>query len=238
MDADAINAGITEGDLWEPPAAVATAGRFNEANEPLLYTCIGLPIQTLTEARVLNPNASFILIGYELVESLNAKRVGVTQDTTLTARQQKIEHKISEFLAQVVSIPAESMGSTTYEHTQRLLRDFYRLEEGWESGWIYWSTLADPDAEDLNLEPLNLAIEPTDAHSKLTVRYVLAGTQQEYKDGQHHIALHAYASGQCDGDGRLSFKSFPHEQLSSLQDYFDHLDAEFEDSPIGAQAIV
>jgi hypothetical protein len=238
MDAEAINSGITEADLWEPPASVASAGRFNEANEPLLYTCIGLPIQTLTEARVLDPNASFILIGYQIVEPLRAKRVGVTQDTTLTARQQRIERKISEFLAQVVSIPAESMGSSTYRHTQRLLRDFYRLEEGWESGWTYWSTLADPDAVDLTLEPLNLAIEPADAHSKLEVRYVVTGTQQEYKDGLHHIALHGYATGETNAEGLVEFKRFPHEEFSSLQDYFDYLDVDWEDPSVVAQPLV
>lgn len=216
---------ITVGDLWEPPAHVASPGRMNTAGEPLLYSCINLPIDTLSEARILEPDSHFILIGYEVTQPLRVKRIGTTHDPTLTRRQQKIETKISEFLAQVVSIPADSVGASTYEHTQKILRQFYVLEPGWESGWIYWSTLATAENRPWSVvDPLNVALEPSAAHDKLQVRHVVFGTQHGYDDHKHHLALHSFADTKINQGGYLEFNDFPHTEFSSVQDYFDFLD--------------
>lgn len=208
----------------EPPAHAAAAGRFNKVQAPLLYSCIGLPVDTLTEARVVEPGSHFILIGYEVIDPLRVKRVGISHDPSLTMRQQRIETKISEFLAQIVSVPAHLIGAATYERTQHVLREFYMLEDQWESGWIYRSTLADPETWHGSLEPLNLALEPQDAHAKLQVRHVLSGTQFGYQDAKHHIGLHAFSDAESAQDGYLEFEAFPHSKFSNLQEYFDFLD--------------
>lgn len=195
---------------------------MNKAHEPLLYACVGLPIDTLTEARIIEPDTPFILIGYEVVEPLILRRVGEVHDPSLTARQRRIETKLSEFLAEVVSIPAEHLEARTYEHTQTVLQHYYTLEPNWESGWVYRSTLIHPSNPDVP-PPLNVALEAAEAHSKLRVRSVVIGTQNGADGGAYLLGLHAHSDGVANEDGLLTFSAFPHEQLDGVDAYMDFL---------------
>ncbi|MFC0581538.1 hypothetical protein [Micrococcoides hystricis] len=119
------NSKITDSDLWEPPKAFVSHGRFNLKNDPLLYTCIGLPIDTLTEARIHDPDTRFMLIAYEISEPIRLRGIGRAIDPTLTARQQRIEKELSEFMAETMSIPAESDEAVVYALTQKILEHYW-----------------------------------------------------------------------------------------------------------------
>lgn len=109
-------------DLWQPPAASASSGRMNRAGDAVLYGCRGYPPGALAEARIAEPGASFLLIRYEVVAPMVTRRVGSTNaDPALTPRQQRIEHELSTFGAQVMSAVGGSRSETLYEMTQALL---------------------------------------------------------------------------------------------------------------------
>lgn len=213
---------ISESDLWEPPKSVVSPGRFNLSGQPLLYACKALPIDTLSEARVTGSDTPFILVGYETVEPLYLRRVGVTSDPSITPRQQRIEIALSEFLAQVVSIPEEDLGPLTYGFTQRILEYYYELEPNWESGWMYRSTRIKP-APQIEMDPLNVALEPSAARSKLRVMNVILGTYHGHDENGHHVQLAAYSNGLRSKRDFLEFEAFPHDRIDSLQGYFDFL---------------
>lgn len=136
MSAELLREGrVRVGDLWEPPAAHAAAGRFNHAGEPVLYACLETPLEALKEARIAEPGSGFILIGYEVLEPIPLRRVGVANpDEGLEPLHQALEERMSQFLAEVLSYPAAEYGTEVYAHTRRLLRKFYPLEPGWECG--------------------------------------------------------------------------------------------------------
>lgn len=215
---------ISESDLWEPSKSVVSPGRFNVSGQPLLYACRGLPIDTLSEARITDIGTPFILVGYETVEPLYLRRVGVTSDASLTPRQQRIERELSEFLAQVVSIPEEALGPLTYGFTQKILEHYYALEPNWEFGWMYRSTVIKP-APQAKIDPLNVALEPSVAHAKLRVMNVLFGVYHGHDAEGHQVQLDAYSNGLSNMKGFLEFEVFPHDQIDSLQGYFDFLDS-------------
>lgn len=221
MGEDELRQGnIRKGDLWEPPHQFAGRGRLNQQGEPLLYTCVGDPFGTLTEARIEVAGAGFMLIAYEARESVVVRRVGVANaDEELNSEHQAIEEKVSRFLAEVLSTPVEDAGRDTYGFTQKLLRELYGLEPGWESGWIYASTLKGPDL-------LNVALEPEDAHAKLKLWRVLGGRISELPDGQTGCELAGFSDGKprLRLRGRIGFFDFPHEELGSLQAYFDYIE--------------
>lgn len=214
---------ISESDLWEPPKSKVSSGRFNLSGEPLLYACKALPIDTLSEARITDIHTPFILVGYETAEPLYLRRVGVTSDPSLTPRQQRIEIELSEFLAQIVSIPEDALGALTYGFTQRILEYYYELEPNWESGWMYLSTLIQI-APPIEVEPLNVALEPSAAHAKLRIITVILGTYHGHNENGHHVQLEAYSKGPTSKSDFLEFEVFPHHRIDSLQGYFDFLD--------------
>ena len=216
MSREALRIGdITPSDLWEAPRQLIGQGRLNAANEPVLYTCLGRPLETLLEARVTQPGDTFLLVGYKVWKPIIVRRIGVTNpDSSLPKEHQRIEEKVSRFVAESLSIPALDDDPRIYAFTRQLLRTIYRLEPGREVGWIYASTLAGPDV-------LNVAIEPQSAHAKLEVVSVMGGQIEELPDGEMGHSLHGYSDGRAARDGRIRFRDFPHDQFSSLQDYFD-----------------
>ncbi len=198
MTAEALRAGcITDSDLWEAPVQRTGAGRLNRPSEPLLYTCVDMPLGALSEARVTTAGSGFMLIGYEVREPIYVRRIGVSNaDDALSREQQLIEERVTRFVAvaEVVSTPADALGTTGYAFTQRLLQHLYSLEPGWESGWIYASTLE----SDL----LNVALEPAPAHSQLALRAVVAGQVREVPEGAEGD-FGIYLAGFSDGRPRF-----------------------------------
>ncbi len=218
MSREELNNGdITPSDLWEAPRQHARQGRLNEANEPVLYTCWGRPLGTLLEARINQPGDTFILVGYKVWKSIRVRRVGVSNpDTELSKDHQRVEEKVSRFLAESLSIPAFDDDPRIYSFTRQLLRTIYRLEPGWEVGWAYASTLVGPDV-------VNVAIEPKAAHARLEVVSVIKGEFVESRGDEIRCSFEGYSDGRAARKGRLMFKDFPTDQISSLQDYFDFL---------------
>lgn len=204
---------VTPSDLWEAPKEFVGAGRLNAANEPILYTTFEAPFGTLKEARITEPGKTFILMAYEVLSPIIVRRIGVTNpDEALPRHYREIETCVSRFVAETLSIPAVHDSPKLYKFTRKLLRTLYRLEDGWEVGWGYASTIVGP-------ELLNIAIEPVAAHAQLEVAAVLMGQVEQPRNGQMHLSLHGYSNGRAKADGKLRFKEFPHAQLESLEDY-------------------
>lgn len=216
MSREALRVGdITPSDLWEAPQQYVGLGRLNAANEPVLYTCLGRPLETLLEARVTQPGDTFLLVGYNIWKPLVLHRIGVTNpDSSLSKEHQRIEEKISRFVAESLSIPALNDDPRIYAFTRQLLRALYTLEPEWEVGWAYASILAGPDV-------INVAIEPQAARARLEVVTVIAGQVEELIDGETGYYLAGHSDGRAARDGRIKFRDFPHDQFSSLQEYFD-----------------
>lgn len=216
MSRDVLRVGdITPSDLWEAPQQFVGPGRFNAANEPVLYTCWGRPLETLLEARITQPGDTFIMVGYKVWKPIVVRRVGVTNpDSSLPKEHQWVEEKVSRFVAESLSIPAVDDEPRIYAFTRQLLRTVYKLEPGWEVGWAYASTLAGPDV-------FNVAIEPEAARARLEVVSVIGGQIEKLPDGEKGYSLYGYSDGRAARDGRIRFRDFPHDQFSSLQDYFD-----------------
>ncbi|MFJ2145388.1 hypothetical protein ACIOJF_08845 [Glutamicibacter sp. NPDC087831] len=214
---DLNNGDITPSDLWEAPQQYIGPGRLNAANEPVLYTCWGRPLGTLLEARINQPRDTFILVGYKVWKSIPVRRIGVTNpDADLCKDHQRVEEKVSRFLAESLSILAFDDDSRIYSFTRQLLHTIYGLEPGWEVGWAYASTLVGPDV-------LNVAIEPEAAHARLEIAHVIKGEFVELRGDVISCAFEGYSDGRAARKGRLVFKEFPTDQFSSLQDYFDFL---------------
>ncbi|MFC0582317.1 hypothetical protein, partial [Micrococcoides hystricis] len=115
--------------------------------------------------------------------------------------------------------PADSEPKYTHFYDEP---HYYRLEPSWESGWIHRSTLIDP-VPDAELEPLNVALLPSEAHSKLKVSDVVLGTYHGRRSNGHLVELIAYATGMDNEDKFLRFNLFDHEKFRSTQEYFDFL---------------
>lgn len=223
MSGEAVeSARIAISDLWEPPKEFANAARFNAKNDPLLYATVGLPIDALDEARIVEPETPFILTGFEVMEPIRLSRVGLSVDLSLTPRQQEIEDMLNSFMAEVASLKPEVIGDHDYSRIQQVLRTFYPLEIGWESGWIYRSSLAGSREEGM-LEPLNVAMLPRDARSRLAVWRVVLGNQHGWHEGKHHVELAGYSRRLVEEGGLLDIEWFYHSDFSSLQEYFDYL---------------
>lgn len=218
MSAEVLKEGrVTVSDLWEPPAAHATPGRYNHAGEPVLYACLEPPLEALKEARIAESGSGFILIGYEVLEPIPLRRVGVANaDEGLKPRHQALEERMSQFLAEVLSYTAAEYGAEAYAHTRRLLRKFFPLEPGWECGWIYASAMEGPQL-------INVAIEAGQAHSRLSVWRVIAGSVGYTAEGDTGVYLAGWSDGLARFGEDIGFADFPHDELSGVQEYFDYL---------------
>ncbi|MET0979502.1 MAG: hypothetical protein ABWX63_11850 [Paeniglutamicibacter terrestris] len=206
---------VTPSDLWEAPQQNVAPGRLNAANEPVLYACLGRPLETLLEARLTQPGDTFLLVGYNIWKPLVLHRIGVTNpDSSLSKEHQRIEEKISRFVAESLSIPALNDDPRIYAFTRQLLRTIYMLEPEREVGWAYASTLAGPDV-------INVAIEPQAARARLEVVTVIAGQVEHPINGEMGCSLAGHSDGRAARDGRIKFRDFPGDQFSSLQEYFD-----------------
>lgn len=208
---------VTPSDLWEAPRDVVGPGRLNSANEPVLYTTLGSPLETLHEARVTQPGDSFILVAYEVWKPLILRRIGVSNpDSNLIPEHQKVDEQVSRFVAESLSIPALDDDPRIYTFTRELLRTVYDLEPGWEVGWGYASTIFGPDV-------INVALEPSEAHSRLRIAAVVNGVIAEPVNDVLHLSLSSFSNGRAGAQGGLHFREFPHEKFSSLGEYFDYV---------------
>lgn len=218
MGAEQLLNGITPSDLWEPPADFASIGRLNAENEPLLYTCLGNPTAPLQEARITEPETGFILVGYRVVESIFVKRVGLTNSNPdLTPEEQRIERMLSKFVAEVFATPESYGGISTYNNTRKLLRTLYQLEPGWESGWIYASTIVGPNSA-------NVALEPQDAHKRLTIRCVVAGQVLVTASDHYTLRWVGFSDGKPKFGEKISWQYFPPTGLESIEDSLKYLE--------------
>lgn len=71
---------------------------------------------------------------------------------------------------------------------------------------------------------LNVALEPSAAHSKLRVITVILGTYHSHSENCHHVQLETYSTGPTSESDFLEFDVFPHDRIDSFQGYFDFLD--------------
>ena len=204
-----LQAGLTVGDLWEAPREFVPAGRLNLPNESLLYTCLGNPLGPMAEAG-LEAGDTFIMIWYRLLEPIVFKRVGVTNpDRDLTDQEQRIEEALSSFIRDVLAIPADKHGARIYALTQQVLRQFYPLDSGWETGWTYESTLS--------AGLLNAAIEAETAHAKLAVNSLIAGRVESIDQTGVSAYYRAHSDGRKRFGDKIGFAYFPDEGLRNLE---------------------
>lgn len=197
MTREQLLAGITVPDLWEAPAKQTSPGRLNRLREPLLYACAagpngnGCDLGPLRETR-LTAGDGFILIEYILEGPTSFKRIGISNpDPSLTLKEKLIEEELSKFVTNLMALPALEGSDDTYALTQRVLRSFFPLDSGWESGWIYESTVA--------AGVINATFETAPAHEKLRVGCVVAGMVQEHTEDQILYTI----AGRSDGLARL-----------------------------------
>lgn len=211
------NGELTPSDLWEAPKEVVGLGRLNAKNESILYTTLGSPLEVLSEARITQPGKSFILVGYKVWRPLILRRLGITNpDSDLPAEHQAVEARVSQFVAECLSIPAAEDNPRIYEFTRELLRTLYDLERGWEVGWGYGSAIFGPNV-------LNVALEPAEAHARLNIYGVISGSIESSAEGTPRIYLDEYSNGRASTNGHLRLRQFPHEELASSQEYFDFM---------------
>lgn len=204
-----LQAGLTVGDLWEAPREFVPAGRLNLPNESLLYTCLGNPLGPMMEAG-LEAGDAFIMIWYRLLEPIVFKRVGVTNpDPDLSGQEQRIEEALSIFIRDVLAIPAEKHGAGIYALTQQVLRQFFPLDSGWETGWTYESTRF--------AGLLNAAIEAEAAHAKLAVKSVIAGRIESIDQAGVSAYYRAHSDGRERHGDKIGFAYFPEDGPQSLE---------------------
>lgn len=213
VSADTMRNGLTVADLWEAPKEFVPAGRLNQPEQPLLYTCMGNPAAPMREAG-LEPDDIFILIWYRLHEPIQFKRIGVTNtDPALTAHEQHIEEALSTFIRDVLTIPASHEHDALYSLTQRVLESFFPIDHV-NDGWIFKSTLM-PDAD-------NAVIVPANAHTKLSVKNVLAA--QFISADDLTAVYHAFSDGVERIGDKIGLQKFPQNDFNGFQEILDWVD--------------
>ncbi|MGC5626972.1 hypothetical protein ACPYO6_01820 [Georgenia sp. Z1344] len=180
MELQDIRDSLSANDLWMPPRKFAAAGRMNRHGEPLLYTTMGSPSGSFAEARVAEGDP-FLLIRYEISNTVELKRVGVSNhDPELPRTYQMFEREVSAFLNDVMSIREDRFGPGVYAITADLLEALFSLELQ-QAGWVYNSTLI-PNAR-------NAAFTPVFAQATLTPTTVFGGISGTQGDMSPEISI-------------------------------------------------
>jgi|GEM_PF-3094307 len=215
VSADTMRNGLTRGDLWEAPKKFVRAGRLNQPEQPLLYTCMGNPLAPMREAG-LGPDDIFILVWYRLHTPIRFKRIGITNtDTALTAHEQNVEEALSTFIRDVLTIPASHEHDDLYSLTQQVLESFFPMDHV-NDGWIFKSTLI-PNAD-------NAVIAPDNAHTKLSVKNVLAGQFISADDEGITAVYRAFSDGVESVGDKIGLQEIPQDRFNDFQEMLDWVD--------------
>lgn len=220
VSAEKFQRGFTVKDLWEAPKEYVPAGRLNQPEEPLLYTCIGDPHGPMFEAG-LKPDDYFILVEYKLRTPIYFKKIGVTDEhIDLTPREREIEEVLSTFIRDVLTIPAGEGPEDLYTLTQKTLESFFPFDEVID-GWTFESTLRPPVK--------NAVIAPSDAHSKLEVNSVIAALFSLSPSGDAHPRFLAFSDGTERVGDKIGFQSIPPLNFTYEDEIYDWVEAAIQE---------
>lgn len=148
-----------EGDLREPPAERVSTFRFNLANEPRLYVCIGSPEATFAEIGAA-PGELLCVGRFVSTEPLHVQTIGDDESTRgLSQRARYRARIINRFIRKQLYRQASKGDVKTYELTAMIARDYFDLPEETQDGIMYES-VAHPGA-------MNVAVRPSAGLGKL-----------------------------------------------------------------------
>lgn len=170
-------------DAWEPPTAVAGAGRLNQANESLLYASAGSPLGVHLEARVA-AESFYALMRYEAIEEIRVTVLQSTRPADLALSPLELEklELVEQFV--IGELFRQAGSNRGYVASEVIAKDFFDLPPDVQHAWAYPSVLHDGT--------WNVAFRPAEAHSRLRLTGIV-GCRPPSLDGQ--IAAIAFSDG-------------------------------------------
>lgn len=141
-----------EDALREPPAEWVGTFRFNRANEPRLYVCVGSPEATFAEIGA-EPDELICVARFVSTEPLNVSTIGDDESTQGLSQAARYSAKlINRFIRSQLYRQAAKGDLKTYELTSMIAREYFDLPEEMQDGILYGS-IAYPEATNVALRP-------------------------------------------------------------------------------------
>ena len=170
-------------ECWEPPKNKTAPGRCNAKASPVLYTSENL--ETPFEELGIKPNEQVYVIQYEVVESLNIKRIVPKdfiekdeKDNPLYDSESMISYQIlREFVRSEFLRPVGKGTEYLHKISSSMCRVWFHSNES--DGWVYPSVQT-PSKK-------NFALKPESARKKLKINDVRIVRLVEKESVENHI---------------------------------------------------